>query len=241
MLFIESRLWAGPAEELFEKANVAYQSNDFDLAIKNYLLIEESGFQSADLSYNLGNAYFRLGRIGTAILHYERAKLMAPGNEDIIHNLQVAQQKVEQRDALPDFFLTKIWRNLRSIFSSGMWGILALLLWWLGIAGLSFWLIGKTRNYRKKGFLIGMTSLVISILPFSLAYSSMSFGESSQLAIILHKEVVLKSAPDAAGSDILPLYEGEKVELLDNLSEFWQVRLLNGEKGWVSEKDLEQI
>ena len=233
--------YAGQEDELFQLANEAYQSNDFNKAIKLYEQIGEMGFESAEMEYNLGNAYFRTERIGKSILHYERASLLAPGDEDVEHNLALAKQNVEGRDELPAFFLTSWWQNMRMLISSSAWGVIAIILLWIGFGGLCLWLMGKEREQRKIGFYVGACALIFSILPFSLAWSRMNFEKNSEKAIIIASDARLQSAPDSAGSEVLKLHEGEKVDLIDNLSGFWQVRLMNGEKGWVSENDLEEI
>ncbi|MEO1258760.1 MAG: tetratricopeptide repeat protein [Bacteroidota bacterium] len=233
--------YAGQAEELFQKANEAFQNNNFKEAIKLYEQIGAMNFQSTELEYNLGNAYFREKNIGKAILHYERALLISPGDEDVIHNLSLVRDQVSGRDALPAFFLTAWWRNTRMALSSGVWGTLALVLWWLGCGGLCLWLFGKTREWRKLGFWVGVAGITLSLLPVSLAWSRMAFEENTRQAIIMQDQTTLKSAPDDAGSAILNLNEGEKIDLLDQLGGFWQVRLANGEKGWVSLEKVEEI
>ena len=241
LFIIKTLAIAGQEEILFQQANKAFQNNEFAKAIELFEQIDALNFQSMELEYNLGNAYFRENNIGKAILHYERALLLSPGEEDVVHNLSLAQEQVDGRDVLPDFFLTAWWHNTRMAISSGGWGTFALILWWLGCGGLCLWLLGKTRQLRKLGFWVGVVGIVCSMLPFALAWSRMSFESSTRQAIVLQDQSVLKSAPDAAGSEILTLNEGEKIELLDQLSGYWQVRLANGEKGWVSEQQVEEI
>ncbi len=237
-----SRLaFAGQEDAIFQQANEAYLANNFNKAIELYEQVSALGFQSFELEYNLANAYFRQGNIGKAVLHYERALLLNADDEDALYNLSIATAQLEGREQLPDFFLTKWWKNMKMALGSTAWSIIAIVLLWIGIGGLGLWQLGKTRDLRKMGFIVGLACLVLSLLPFGLAWSRASFEKSTKLAIVIADSPSLKSAPDQAGSEIFQLQEGEKLQLLDHLGGYWQVRLSNGEKGWVAENDLEEI
>lgn len=230
------------AEQLFVRANEAFQNDDFEKAAEMYRQVLELGFQSAELEYNLANAYYRQELLGQAILHYERALLLDPDDDDIIHNLDIARSQVtDEIQPLPTFFLTSWWKKMRMFAASSVWAVTALALWWAGFVGLVFWLFGKSREQKKRGFLIGITCLAVSILPFALSLSRKGYEQNTKQGIILVGETALRSAPDAAGAEIVLLHEGTKVKLLDQLSGWWQVQLPNGEKGWLDGEDVEGI
>ena len=242
LLFFSFLIFANGPDELFRQGNEAFQKNDFEKAAQLYEQVIDSGYCSAELEYNLGNAYFRQDIPGKAILHYERALVLSPNDADILHNLTIARQQVKGAiEALPEFFLTHWWRQLRNIAGSGAWGITALVLWWAGLAGLIFWVLGKTRKQKKLGFIAGLICLIVSFLPYSLAMSRVKYEADTNFAIILEPSATLRSAPDEAGSDILQLYEGTKVKLQDQLGGWWQVKLANGEVGWLEGGVLEEI
>ena len=239
--FIPAFTFAGQEDALFKQANDAYLANDFSKSIELYEQVVALGFQSFELEYNLANAYFRQKNTGKAVLHYERALLLNPEDEDANYNLSLVISQLEGREQLPDFFLTKWWKNTKMALGADTWAGIAVVLLWIGFGGLGLWQVGKTRDFRKMGFIVGMAALVLSLLPFSLAWSRASFEKSTKLAIVMADNPPLKSAPDQAGSEIFKLQEGEKLQLLDHLGGYWQVRLSNGEKGWVAEDDLEEI
>lgn len=237
-----SALLAGQAEELFRQGNEAFQKNDFEKAAQLYEQVLETGYRSPELEYNLGNAYFRQTSTGKAILHYERALVLAPNDADVKHNLALARQQVEgEIETLPEFFLTVWWRQLRDIAGSGTWGILALVLGWAGAAGLVLWQLGKTRKMKKAGFVTGLVCCMLCLLPLSLALSRVKYEAGTGFAIIVGPAATLRSAPDEAGSDIWQLHEGMKVKLQDQLGGWWQVKLENGEVGWLQGEVLEEI
>lgn len=232
---------ANTLDSIFQQANEAYQANEFSKSINLYEQVLSAEFHSPELEYNLANAYYRNKQIGKAILHYERAKLVSPDDADINYNLSLVRESLEEVEPLPKFFLTKWWKNMRMVFSSSLWGWLALLLLWIGVGSLGLWLFGKTREQKKLGFFVGATVVLLSLLPFGLALDRVAYEKSSHEAIILVPGASLKSAPDRAGSELYKLQEGAKVELLDLLSGWWQVQLPNGEKGWINGDDLVQI
>jgi tetratricopeptide (TPR) repeat protein len=230
------------ALDLFGKANTAYQTGNFAEAIALYEEVIKLDFQSAELEYNLGNAYFRQANLGKAILHYERAAILKPGDADIRHNLAVARDQVSgDIDVLPEFFLNRWWKNIRRLAFSGGWGIIALVLWWMAFAGFSLWLLGKNRRQKKAGFIIGAACIALSFLPYALAFSKLSYEQNTNTGIVMEEAVRLRSAPDDSGKEIMLLPEGLKANLLDRIEEWVKVRLPNGEEGWLEAKAFEEI
>jgi tetratricopeptide (TPR) repeat protein len=200
-------VFADQANQLFEAANGAYQDKKYSEASELYEQLLAEGYRSAELEYNLGNAYFRQNDLGRAILHFERAKLLSPGDADIEHNLKIARsQVVDEFSLLPKFFLANLWGQMRMSMSATAWGIIALVIWWAGMAGLGIWLFGKSRVQKKQGFFYGITALVISLLPLALALSRANFDEDTRHAIVLAKETPVRSAPDANGNEILNIH-----------------------------------
>ncbi|MCR9290250.1 MAG: tetratricopeptide repeat protein [Bacteroidetes bacterium] len=226
----------------FQEANNFYQSKQYSKAIEVYEGILTQGEYSAELYYNAGNAYFRNGNLGKAIVNFERALLEDPGNEDIQYNLKIANEnRIDEIDILQPFFLKQWWISLREMGSEGFWSGLGLLFLWLGVGGIVLWLIGQERTQKKKGFFVGIILLILSILPFSLASSRSKFEDNSEKAILISESIYLKSGPDDASTDILKIHEGLKVNLLDKIGEWHKVKLSNGEEGWLPEGVLEEI
>lgn len=228
--------------DLLNTANDAYQANQYKKAIEKYEALLKEGFSASTVHYNLGNAYYRNDQLGQAILNYERALIIDPGNEDVKHNLDVANSKLtDDIELVSEFFLYKWWHQLRSWMSSEGWSLLALILLWAGVGGFILWLLAPTRMQKKRGFIAGGVLVLCSILPFSLATSRKSYEANSGQAIILQNEVVLRSAPDDASTAIITLHEGTKVGLLDSIGAWKKVRLQDGEIGWLGINSIEQI
>lgn len=229
-------------QDNFQKANDAYQKNDYATATKLYEMVLQDGFISKELYYNLGNCYYKVKQLSKARLNFERALLLAPADSDIQHNLKILRQDlVDEIEEIPPFFLKKWWLSTSRLLGSTVWSILALLTMWLGIAGLVFWLIGKTRQQRKRAFLGGLVLLALSLLCYALGNTRVALEQDSGQAVIMPKEIALRSAPDGDSKIILQLHEGTKVSTEDQLQEWYKVRLANGEVGWLPMHTVERI
>ena len=227
---------------LFNAANTAFQNKNYEAAIQQYETILKNGLVSKEVYFNLGNCFYKKNKIGRAILNYERALLLKPNDKEVLHNLDIAkEQRVDEIEALPDFFLAKWWKSIRQLISSGGWSFLGILTLWAGIGGLILWLLGKTREHRKKGFAIGLGLVLFSVLPFALSYSSYSYSKNSKNAIVLNNQISLKSGADEASTEILKINEGTKVNIQEKVSNWYKVRLENGEVGWLLDSALEEI
>ena len=230
-----------PADRM-RAANDAFLSKKYAQAVEIYKELLVDGYASAALHYNLGNSHYRLGRLAPAVLHYERALLYRPHDRDIRHNLSVVRAQLpDELDVLPEFFLQRWWRGLALTLSAAWWSILGLILLWGGVSGLIAWLLAGERRWKVRGFVVGLSFLVLCTLPFALAASRVKIQENSGLAILMVPEMVLRSAPDAASAEVLTVHEGLKVELLDQIADWYKVRLQNGEEGWLPQGVLEEI
>ncbi len=239
VLFLGSFLIAQPS---FETANQAYEKGNYKFAIEQYEGIISEGQHSAELYYNLGNAYFKTGNLGKAILNYERTLTLAPRDTQARDNLAIAQARtIDIIQPLPGFFLTRWWRTLQKNLSAGAWSWLSILMLWLAVGGLSVWLLMSDREQKKRGFVGGVLCLFLFGITFALAAQRNATQQNSNQAIILAKETALKDAATADSPDILMLHEGTKVGLVDQIGEWHKVRLPNGEQGWLVEGSFEEI
>ncbi len=226
----------------FEEGNTAYQAKDYATAVAKYEAVVQEGYQSSELYYNLANSYYRNQQIGKAILFYERTLLLKPNHKDAAFNLGLANQiQKDEIDELPPFFLKAWWQGLHHFFSSTIWSILAILLLWIAIAGVCFWIIGNDRNRRKQGFILALSGSLLTLLFFLLASSQAAYEQDTGKAIITQKEVALLNAPDATSPTIIAIHEGLKVEILDEIGEWYKLRLPNGEEGWMKKTEVEKI
>jgi tetratricopeptide (TPR) repeat protein len=220
--------------EKFEQGVKYYSSGSYKEAADTWTEIYNTGYRSANLNYNLANAYFKLQNIPSAILFYERAYLLDPTNEDINYNLQIARTLIVDRfQEIPELFFVR-WYNLISLLlSSNKWALISISAFILCLISLSLYIYSTRYLHKVTGFWIAVflialsgSSLVFSIRNKNLVYNSHS-------AIIFSPAVSGKSSPDSSGTDLFVLHEGTKVSVEDEVGEWYEIRLSDGNKGWV--------
>lgn len=236
---------AAPAQEAsvaFSAANELYRGLKYAEAARAYEQIVANGFESAALYYNLGNAWYKAGDIPAAILNYERAKRLAPGDEDIAHNLALANLRIVDRiEPIPRLFFVEWWEALVGAASASAWGTSAIAALWAAALLLGAFRVLRGRLARRLTLIPGVLVLLFAVLAFT-AGGIQGGRETSESAAILFAETApVKSAPDAGSTDLFVLHAGVRVDLLDRVGEWRKVRLADGKVGWLPAADLKVI
>ena len=225
------------------EGNDAYSKGNYSLAIQKYeavLKSEEKGTTNVTLLYNLANAHYKNKNLGKAILYWEKAKMQAPNDAAIHTNLSIATDEIKGEVILiKPFFLVKWWKQVRSLFSSQVWGWIGIVSLWLGITGILFWLLSTKRTLKKYGFIAGIILTIWSLFPFIWANGQAQLETDSRRGIITVPMTQLRPTADAPGD--FDIYEGTEVEILDKIGEWSKVRLLNSDVGWVKKEEYEKI
>ena len=223
-------------EQLWEKANNLYITEEYQQAILLYEQILNSGEESAKIYFNLGNAYFKDGNINSAILNYERAKLLAPHDEDIEFNILFANQfVVTSINALPLPFFFRWKESVINLFPADMWSVLSISAFILFLVALGLFLFDKNIFIRKISFWTGIILIIFSAFSYSFASRQKKKIENRNHAIVFCPRTTVKSAPSETGTDLFIIYEGVKVEITDSLSSWREIKLSDGNKGWLPE------
>lgn len=225
---------SGYAQNL-ASANRAYQAAQYEEAIQRYESLLQQGYQSAALYHNLGNACYRAGQLGRAVLYYERALKLEPGDGQVIQNLQVvrAQLPGQQAAVFVEPGILRAWKSVQGALSANSWAALGLACFWLGMIGLLVWLFHRARRYKKAGFAAGLVLIGLSLLPFLLAYGRTQQQFRVHYAVLLLPQTELRAGPEAESQALQPLYEGAKVQILDRLGQWYFVRLPDATQGWL--------
>jgi tetratricopeptide (TPR) repeat protein len=242
MLLITLTSFSSVQSDNVVKANKAYSAGAYSQAAELYKKVADAGYESPELYYNLGNAYFKLNDYARAILWYERAKRLDPGNEDINFNLNVANTKISDKiEALPELFYKRWFNGLVQVFSFDTWAMMGVCMFLCGLLGLVFYLASRVLIIRKIGFLAAMVLFFFSLFTFFMAWNGYSTAKFSNEAIIFTPTIIVKSSPDEKSTDLFVLHEGTKVSLLDNISGWYEIRISNGSVGWLPQSSLEKI
>ena len=224
------------------EADSAYVRGEYQQAITDYeALLKQGG--SAELYYNLGNAYYRTENITKAVLNYERALLLSPGDRDIRFNLQIARSKTIDK-IVPEsemFFITW-YRALVNLMSVDAWARVALISLTLVIVLLLVYLFASRIWLRKVGFFGGILLLAVFVFSNLFAWQQKQNLLFRKGAIVVSPSVTVKSTPAKNGTDLFVLHEGTKVDITDASMRGWLgIRIADGKEGWVERKQLEEI
>jgi len=224
---------------LLDSANTAYSKNKFDAAIKHYDQIIASGYESPEVYYNLGNAHYKSSHIALAILNYERAKKLSPADEDINYNLKMANAKLADKiESLPQLFITDWWNSFLLSLSEKNWSILFIVFIWIGFTGLLIYFLTKNRSTKQLGFIICVSGFAFSFLFLFVARKSHNISMSRNEAIVLTSSVSIKGSPSEQGTNLFILHEGTKVHLEQTNGDWLEVKIPNGNRGWIKSSDL---
>ncbi len=239
LLGLTSVLMADPRSG-FEEGLRLYRNDDIGGAIQAWEGVLKQGEVSGSLLYNLGNANYRQGQIGRAILYYERALKLMPRDRDIESNLDLAHLATTDRIEPPVRLIIWNWIDyVRDYFSLpelaralGIAGILAVLL----IFGYRIGPVSVRATAR--GLAIAVTAVFFLVGTW---YIWRAVLDSQTYAIIMVDKTNVHSAPDNASQELFALHEGTKVQCGESLTDWVSIRLSDGRKGWMQAGDLEKI
>ena len=235
-------LSASASVDRWEAGNKAYIEGNYDKAIEEYSAILEGGEYSMKLYYNLANAYFKTGAIGKSILYYNKALRIAPSQEDVRHNLAIAEAQTKDRIAvIPEFFLNRWLRTVRNSMSCTAWSVLSLVAFGVLLAFALLFLLASHLRWSKTGFYGAMFAFLLFVAMTSFAVSARNDMLQHEEAIVMGSAISVKSSPDRSATDLFVLHEGTKVKVLSEVDEWREIAIADGKKGWTERKNIEEI
>ena len=234
--------WADDNTLLIEEGNNLYNQNDYQQAAMLYQKVIENGFESPDLYYNMGNTYFKLDNMPSAILYYEKARKLAPGDRDILFNLNIANSHiVDKIETVPEVFYMRWWNNLVFSLSLDSWGWISLTAFGLTVLMLLVFLLSNIVWIRKSSFWSGIIFLILFAFSFLLAQQKHASFSRDHQAIVFTPTVTIKSSPTDSSIDLFVIHEGTKVQLTDHVGVWYEIEIANGSVGWLKEEDIKKI
>lgn len=227
---------------IMQTANEYYKNNRYQLAIEEYNKLLLDGYEGTSLYYNLGNAHYRLGKIGFAILYYEKALKLSPNDEDVKHNLALSKLNLKDKvDTLPPFFIFNIWEGLLASFSVTGWTIIVYIFFILVLLASIAYFFSRNVTEQRISFFTGVGLTTILILTIILLTVKMNKEFNVKDGIIVETSVIVKSSPDYSSKDSFQVHEGLKVRLEDNVDDWVKIRLDDGKIGWIMQKSMKII
>lgn len=235
-----------PAQEqpmtLFDKATKAYNEGNYEAAAENYEAILAQGSHSAEVYFNLGNAYYKMNRVGPSIYNYEKALLLAPEDAEIKNNLVFARNMtLDNFTTLEEPVVSRVLRGIPAYYSADRWAVISLVFIALFVAAFIAFRFLYTPFAKRMTFIASMLFLLLGLTSIFLAYQQQKAYNEDQPAIIMAEVVRVKSEPNARGQLSFELHEGTKVEVTESLDDWRKIRVSNGNTGWIPASDLRLI
>lgn len=234
VLFICSALFAN--ESLFQRGNDEYKNKNYQIALNYYLQVEQSDLESVSLYFNMGNCYYKLGKIGQSIRYYEKARVISPLDVDVKTNLQLVESELVDRIEFPDqFFIFDWYQTLKYWLSLNTWLVLMLLCFSFVLISI---LIRRFFNI-KIGIILGTIffALFIMTLTFSLTrISDLNFKK----AVLIEKNGTVYASPNA-DTEAFILHEGSKFDIIRTEGNYCEISLIDGKTGWIEQSVIGEI
>lgn len=238
-------LWAqdDAVDRQFSQANELYRAEQYQEAITKYEYIAAHfKLHSADLYFNLGNAYYKLNRIAPAVYNYERALLLDPENEDVRTNLGFAHKMMidEVAEVPPAGFNALLCRATGSISPDG-WAWTAVVLSFLCLSLFCGYYFSGQTTAKRVFFIAMLTTAFLVALTIFAAYYESARAARLRPAIVFDSAVSVRAEPKDNSSEAAVIHEGTKVHVLEDLDEWRHVKLPNGNDGWVKSAAIKEL
>jgi tetratricopeptide (TPR) repeat protein len=223
-----------------QEAQSLYDEGKYLAAAEKYeSILEESGKISFEVYYNLGNAYFKADKLPSAILNYERARKLQPTNEDLLFNLDIAnQQVVDEFDQVPELGVSKWYKSFILSLSSNTWAYFSIVSFIITLAGLGAFLSGKAISIKKIAFIVSVITFFLSGITLLFASTNKSLLAENTEAVIFSPNVTATSAPAQQSISLFVLHEGTKVQVIEQQDKWVRIKISDGNIGWLPAEDI---
>ncbi len=226
-------------DNLIDQGNNFYQQKQYDKAISAYQNILDQGYEGVSVYYNLGNSFYRENKIGYAIFYYEKALRLSPGDEDVIHNLLIANSKtVDKIDTVPPFFLYQWWDDLLAVFTITGWKNFAYIFYWIFLLSVGTYFFVRRTRFQKYTFYSAALSLLVLVFAVSILVIKFQSEFSTKSGIIVGTIVDVKLSPDPNANDAFIIHEGLKVKVEDKVDNWYKIKLIDGKVGWLPQNEV---
>lgn len=236
---IQINIFALTDVEVLNRAVESYKNNNFKEALEDFCILNDK-YQSAELFFNIGNCYMKLGKTGFAIGAYYSALSRDPVNPDIKHNLTYAKSLTKNQ--LPDDTdinsLTDVFKNIINHFTLKTHQLILLILYFiLVILIIYYWLIKNNISNNKTLILILFSLLIIESFITWTRYNDINIKKG----IVTVSEISIKYGPNFNDTEAFVLYEGTKFSIYNTSDNWYQIRLIDGKTGWIHSENFTVI
>lgn len=242
ILFLSSLFGFAQGNTLFDEGNALYNDGKYAEAIDKYKVILDSGQHSAELYFNLGNAYYKLNNVPESIYYFEKALQLKPNDPDIKNNLSYAQNMtIDAIDIQPEVGFNKLFKNMVNYLDYETWSKLSVVFIILFVF-LFIWYYFSTNTGKKRfAFISSTASLFFFAVTIALAFQRFEMDRKDKPAIVFSQEASIKSDPNPNGQELFQLHEGTKVNILETFEGWNKIKLTDGKTGWIKTSDIKPL
>lgn len=241
-LIVISSVTAQSTEDLFSQANDLYKNEKFEEALKAYEQIQDKGFRSSELYYNLGNAHYKLNEVGPSIYYYEKALKLNPLNEDVKNNLVFAKRlALDNIEEIPKTVFQKFNDNYLQMLSYNKWAMVVIVFSFLGSLLFLLYYFADSSGRKRFYFATSLISFLLLAISFLITYNQYSFSKNNQEAIIFAEKSEIRNAPTLNSDEVFTLHEGTKVIVLDKVDNWKKIKIADGKLGWIIDDELKLL
>ena len=219
---------------IFKTAGEDYRQGRYDDAATNYMKIYRTGINNHILFYNLGNCYFKLNKIGFAMLMWEKGLKLEPNDKLLKANLEFASRRLYDKFENEDtHFLGAVFAAITGIFNVNGWVIVSVIFFW--VSGISLFIVQKSRKSTVRRISGYLAALFIFLFIISAVFVIAGFYsiKYEKEGILLAQVIQVRSGPGTNNPILFILHEGTKVKIEGEQPSWLHISLPNGYNGWV--------
>ena len=226
-------------QSLFEQGNQLYNDGKYAEAIDKYKAILETDNHSAELYFNLANAHYKLSHVAPSIYYYEKALKLSPKDQDVKNNLAFANNMtIDDIEVIPNAGFSKLIRNITDIMSFDRWAKLAVASVILFVLIFLFYYFTYSTFKKRLAFITSNLFLFLAAFSVVIAFHNYNLSKKDKPAIIFAQETVIKSEPNNRSQELFRLHEGTKVQIIDTINQWKEIKLTDGKTGWIENEDI---
>lgn len=240
------------AASVIEQADSAYMADDFATAARLYNEAIDTEGSSSMLFYNLGNAYYRMGNLGKAIVNYERSLRLDPTNRDARENLAFVNSKITDQIGDSGTFISNTIDTVVAAAHPDTWGYIGIASFVLMLGAIALYVFAGNVAVRKVGFFGAFILLIVTVAANILAVKGADKAQSHTTAIVIEPSAILSTSPRQPkdrSEEAFLLHEGTKVQILDSVAmpadttgrKWYDVSVDNTHRAWISSEAIEKI
>ena len=230
------------AQTAFDQGNKFYGKENYEAAITSYQSVINTGKQSAELYFNLGNCYYKIQKVAPAIYNYEKALLLSPNDTEIKTNLEFARKmSIDDIKVIPKVGFSKLIQDFTAKYYYDTWA-------WIAVAFAFLFLLFFVGYYfshstvLKRVFFFGMFFWLLGIgLTTASGFYEKGRMDNERPAIVFAETASVKSEPKITATDAFVLHEGTKVYILESIANWKKVELTDETTGWIEESAIKEI